>query len=120
LNTVPAVGDSIDIHYIDYDSIDIDIPGARGNYETVEVKETTFSDGKLIVALEGVSVTAVYQGSLPCLRVTKGNQTFEFADEGDRKTFEFVAGDVTVGDVTVKMVAFATEAAHLLSLEGKE
>ena len=72
------------------------IDGAQGNYETVEVKETTFSDGKLIVALEGVSVTAVYQGSLPCLRVTKGNQTFEIADEGDRDTFEFVAGDVTV------------------------
>jgi hypothetical protein len=82
LNTVPAVGDSIDIHYIH--------EGAQGNYETVEVKETTFSDGKLIVAVEGVSVTG--EG----LAITKGNQTFEIADEGDRDTFEFVAGDVTV------------------------
>ena len=72
------------------------IDGAQGNYETVEVKETTFSDGKLFVELEGVSVTG--EG----LRVTKGNQTFEIADEGDRKTFEFVCSSSS-GDVTVKM-----------------
>ena len=62
LDTVPAVGDSIDIHYIHQ--------GAQGNYETAEVKEAGFAYGKLRVVLEGMSVT----GEGLCL--TRGKQTF--------------------------------------------
>jgi ankyrin repeat protein/WD40 repeat protein len=82
-DAVPAVGDSIVIHYVHHD-------GAQGNYETAEVKEASFSDGKLTVVLEGVSVT----GEDLC--VTQGNRTFEITND----SFKFVAGAVTVNMTT--------------------
>ena len=76
-DTVPAVGDSIDIHYIH--------KGAQGNYETAEVKEAGFADGKLRVVLEGVSVTG--QG----LAVTGGKQTFDVTADSFVFTLEDAA-----------------------------